>query len=89
MSTLFRAQLEHFSDRSPNLRLDKGLIRAGVGWQPLVGLALGKGAHGAMKTGLWASADYLPPQSHPNPSCAGHYGSGLAGKLVFAGGWQL
>ena len=27
-----------------------------------------KGPHGAMKTGLWASADYLPPQSHPNPS---------------------
>ena len=31
-------------------------------------LGFGKGPHGAMKTGLWASADYLGPQSHPNPS---------------------
>ena len=31
-------------------------------------LGFGKGPHGAMTTGLWASADYLGPQSHPQPT---------------------
>ena len=31
-------------------------------------LGFGKVPHGAMKTGLWASADYLGRRSHPSPS---------------------
>ena len=47
-------------------------------------LGFGKGPHGAMKTGLWASADYLGPQSHPNPSWRLGFWPGR--PAVFAGG---
>ena len=63
----FRKTSEGVGELGPVQEMRRWL-REGVTVATSGPLGFGKGHHGAMETGLWASPTYLAPQSYPNPS---------------------